>query len=175
MAMNIEYRDAPYYERPFGGGRKIRRVEAHCGSLRGDGANRTEAKAALMERIELQLRHAYTRRYLRTADVTFALYYADGWSYDIVAGDGARYSSTGLGACDEREAYQAMSRHFLQYIGGKDMGRVDRTNGELDAAILAYRDDPSEENRDRCLKAQQAHTDAFYAEQTEEFQARLAG
>lgn len=49
---------------------------------------------------------------------------------------------------------------------------VDRTNGELDAAVLAHREDPSEENRERALRAAEAHNAAFLAEQTEEFQRR---
>lgn len=175
--MDIDYRDASYRERPYGGGRKIRRVEASAGSMSASGANKTEAKAALMACVERQLTHMRTRRYLRTDDVTFALFYADGWVYDIVSGDGHRNSSTLLGAAmDEREAFESMKRHFGQYVVGKDVERgCDRTNGELDAAILAYREDPSEENRERCLHAQQAHTDAFYAEERAEWMARTAG
>lgn len=174
MAMDIDYRDASYRERPYGGGRKIRRVEARVEGISAMGANKTEAKNALMERIELQLRHMRTRRYLRTDDETFVLYYADGWAYDMVRDDGTRYGSTMLATDDEREAFESMKSHFEQNVVGRDMGVHDRTNGELDAAILAYREDPSEENRERCLRAQQAHTDAFYAEQTGVFQARTA-
>lgn len=155
------------------GRRQERFTSAEWGSIRRDSANKTEAKAAVLEAVERQLTHLYRRRYLRTADVTFALYYCDGWSYDIVTGDGQLSSSTGLGAIDEREAFESMKRHFDQYVVGKDIERGhDRTNGELDAAILAYRDDPSEENRERCLRAQQAHTDAFFAEERADFQAR---
>lgn len=43
---------------------------------------------------------------------------------------------------------------------------MDRTNGRLDAAVLAYREDPSEENRQRLLAAQREHNDDFMREQT---------
>lgn len=46
---------------------------------------------------------------------------------------------------------------------------LDRTNGTLDAAIVVYRDDPSEENRAFLIAAQRAHAEHFYAEQTGAF------
>lgn len=170
----IEFRNASYRERPYGGGRLIRRVEASWGSISRHGTTKTEAKAALLAAISEQLAHTYTRRYLRTADVTFALFYCDGWGYDIVTGDGARSSSTLLGDVPEQEAFESMKRHFEQYTSGIDAQSVDRTNGELDAAVLAYREDPSEANRDRCLAAQERHHEAFLREQTAEFMARTA-
>jgi hypothetical protein len=48
----------------------------------------------------------------------------------------------------------------------------DRTNGELDAAVIAYRELPDEANLRRLMAAQRAHVDAFYRERTAEFQAR---
>ena len=172
--MPIEYRNASFRERPYGGGRLIRRVEAEWGKIRAFGANKTEAKNALLEAIEQQLANAYTRRYLRTDDVTFALYYADGWNYDIVTGDGHRTSSTMLGAeILPHDAFASMNRHFEQYVAGKEFERgVDRTNGELDRAVVAYREDPSDENRERVLAAQEAHVEAFHRERTGEAQLR---
>ena len=49
---------------------------------------------------------------------------------------------------------------------------MDRTDGELDAAVLAYREDDSEANRQRLLAAQRAHDDAFVGEMTGTFQER---
>jgi hypothetical protein len=49
---------------------------------------------------------------------------------------------------------------------------VDRTNGELDAALMAFREDPSDANRARLMAAQQLHVDDFFAEQTGEFMQR---
>lgn len=48
----------------------------------------------------------------------------------------------------------------------------DRTNGGLDKAVIAYRDNPTPENRAVLIAAQRAHADAFAAEQTAEFQRR---
>jgi hypothetical protein len=50
----------------------------------------------------------------------------------------------------------------------------DRTNGELDAAVIAYRELPSEANLRRLMAAQRAHVDAFRREQATAFRARTA-
>jgi hypothetical protein len=50
-----------------------------------------------------------------------------------------------------------------------------RTNGELERAIIAYREDPTEANRARLLAAQSAHVNDFYAEQAREFVGRTSG
>lgn len=163
--IDITYRDASYRGHAYG--KRVRRVEASCGSLTAYGANRTEAKAALLADVARQLEYAYRRRYLRTDDVTFALHYANGWGYDIVAGDGRRVSSTLLGGdVGEHEAFESMRHHFEQYATGREHARgVDRTNGELDAAITAWNADQSDENRKRLEAAERAHMDALYAEQ----------
>jgi hypothetical protein len=49
---------------------------------------------------------------------------------------------------------------------------TDRTNGALDRAIVAYREDPTPENRARLMAASRAHVDHFHAEQTRGFIAR---
>lgn len=46
---------------------------------------------------------------------------------------------------------------------------MDRTNGRLDAAVLAYREEPTHENRERLLAAQREHNEAFLREQTGEY------
>lgn len=51
---------------------------------------------------------------------------------------------------------------------------VDRTDGDLDAAVLAYRGDPSEENRQRVLRASEEHVRHFVEEQTGDYQRRTA-
>lgn len=181
--MNFTYRNASYRERPFGGGRLIRRVEAMLGNMSAQGANKTEAKKALEEVIERQLTHGRTRRYLSANGITFALFYSNGWGYDIIKAPELRGYNQGGSVLfggeeheDECKAFEAMKRHFEQYaIEGVEVERgLDRTNGELDAAILAYREDDSYENMKRLQAAQQAHVDAFYAEQAEEFQARTS-
>lgn len=169
--MNIDYRDASYRERPFGGGRLIRRVEATLGSLSASGANRTEAKKALEAAIERQLAHMRTRRYLSANDVTFALFYNDGWGYDIVRSSqdlGRRTSSTLMGGeMSEQEAFESMKRHFEQYaIVGREIDlRIDRTGGELDRAMQAWNGEQSHENLKRWEAAQAAHVALFYAAQ----------
>lgn len=50
-----------------------------------------------------------------------------------------------------------------------------RDTSALDAAVLAHRADPTEENRERLMAAQRAHADGFYREQTVEFQRRTRG
>lgn len=49
---------------------------------------------------------------------------------------------------------------------------VDRTDGELDAAILAHRQNPTPENLARALAAGRAHHEHYLAEQTDEYIAR---
>jgi hypothetical protein len=46
-------------------------------------------------------------------------------------------------------------------------------NHALDAAILAYRADPSEENRARLMALQRAHVDHFYREMSAEYVSRV--
>jgi hypothetical protein len=91
-------------------------AEARVGDIRRTGANKTEAKAALLEALQAQAEHAFTRRYLAGDNVVFALGYHDGWRYDIVrAGDGRQYSSTLLSAETVDEAFESMRHHFDQY------------------------------------------------------------
>ncbi|MHB1784188.1 MAG: hypothetical protein ACYCTE_16155 [Acidimicrobiales bacterium] len=52
---------------------------------------------------------------------------------------------------------------------------VDRTGGRLDAAVLAYREEPSEENRLELLAAQGMQCDRFFASQAASYAARCAG
>lgn len=59
----------------------------------------------------------------------------------------------------------------LPPVGGQTMP-VDRTHGRLDAAVLAYRADPSEANHAALMAAGLEHTEAFLNEQTIEFQSR---
>lgn len=49
---------------------------------------------------------------------------------------------------------------------------VDRTEGRLDAAVLAYRADPTPENEAAVFAAMREHNDAFERDQTIEFQTR---
>jgi hypothetical protein len=49
---------------------------------------------------------------------------------------------------------------------------VDRTEGRLDAAVLAYRAEPTDANRAALMAAQREHSDAFIAEQTVDYQRR---
>lgn len=46
---------------------------------------------------------------------------------------------------------------------------MDRTNGKLDEAVLAYREDPTEANKQRLLALQEQHVTDFYREQADEF------
>ena len=121
MTLDIEYRDASYRSSPYGGGKLIRRTEARFGSIRAEGATRTEAKAALLEAVTAQCEHAYVRRYLTGIaahdgrSVTFVLYYAAGWVYDIVRAGAVSCSSSHMGAISETEAIARMREHFDQY------------------------------------------------------------
>lgn len=59
-----------------------------------------------------------------------------------------------------------MSNPFVKKAMLKAM---DRTNGELDKAVLAYRENPTDENREHLLRMQEAHVADFYREETEGF------
>jgi hypothetical protein len=52
---------------------------------------------------------------------------------------------------------------------------MDRTNGRLDAAVLAYRANPTDENHVALMAAGMDHMSAFFKEQAEEFQTRTHG
>lgn len=118
--LDIEFRDASYYEGSFGR-KKVRRTEAYIGQIRAYGATKTEAKKALEERIAEQCERIYERRYLTGAShdgrpVTFCLYYCDGWMYDIHTSDHSYPSSCGFGPeTTYTEALESMKRHFEQY------------------------------------------------------------
>lgn len=49
---------------------------------------------------------------------------------------------------------------------------LDRTEGRLDAAVLAYRADRTPENEAAVFAAMREHNDAFERDQTIEFQTR---
>lgn len=46
---------------------------------------------------------------------------------------------------------------------------MDRTQGRLDAAVIAYRENPTEENRVALMVIMKEHNDKFLAEQAQEF------
>jgi len=52
---------------------------------------------------------------------------------------------------------------------------ADRTGGRLDAAVLAYRKEPSEESRLELLAAQGVQCDRFFASQAASYAARGRG
>jgi hypothetical protein len=49
---------------------------------------------------------------------------------------------------------------------------MDRTNGELNRAVLAYRENPTPENERRLIAAQEAHYEHFSREEIADFQRR---
>lgn len=123
--MNVEYRDASYFEGSFGR-KKVKRVEAMFGQLRVFGPNKKVAKGDLEIAIRKQCENANERRYLTGIahdgkPVTFAMYYNQGWCYDIVRPDdhgpySMRVSSTAFNDdTDFLEAWNRMHRHFEQY------------------------------------------------------------
>jgi hypothetical protein len=110
----IEYRNASYRPGSYGSGKLVRQVEASLGDIRRTAATKPEAKAAVLAAVEEQTQHLYERRYLAADGVVFALYYADGWSYDIIR-DGQRGCTTNFEASDVTEAFEKMRHHFEQY------------------------------------------------------------
>ena len=50
---------------------------------------------------------------------------------------------------------------------------MDLTDGRLDAAVLAYRENPTEENRAALMAVQREHHEAFLAQERAEIQARM--
>lgn len=114
--MTITYKNASYRSGSYGSGKLVRRIEASCGQLRRFGANRTEAKVAILEAIAEQCEHAYVRRYIPAGDSLFVLSYADGWRYDIVRNDGHICGSTQFGdGMSEWEATAYVRKHAEQY------------------------------------------------------------
>jgi hypothetical protein len=112
--MEIEFANASYRPGAYGSGKLIRRTRARFGELEAFGENKTEAKNALMAMVLDQCSHVFTRRYLTADGVTFALYYANGWGYDIVRA-GRVACSTGFGEISFHEALERMRAHFEQY------------------------------------------------------------
>jgi len=49
---------------------------------------------------------------------------------------------------------------------------MDRTNGRLDAAVIAYRESPTEENRELLRLVAVEHNDAFLQDMTVDYMAR---
>lgn len=54
-------------------------------------------------------------------------------------------------------------------------GSVDRTSGELDAAILANRENPTPESHERVMAAMRVHKESFFAEERGELMAKQYG
>lgn len=80
-------------------------------------------KEIALERLEQLLTkehdEQFTRHYRRKGVVTFCLYYAQGWTYDIVRdGDmSGVHGSCGTACTNEREALAQMESHVAQHDG----------------------------------------------------------
>jgi hypothetical protein len=61
-------------------------------------------------------RNLQTRKYVRKGLVTFALYYAGGWQYDIIRDDGG-YSAIMITSNSYNDAVQRMLEHVAQHEG----------------------------------------------------------
>lgn len=115
--IGVEYRDASYRESY--GRKRVKRVEARVGDICRFGATRPEAKAAVLEAVQLQAEHALVRRYLARDSIVFALSYSDGWRYDIIR-DGRQGGSCCFEASSEYEAMDRMRHHFEQQFEAAD-------------------------------------------------------
>lgn len=82
-----------------------------------EGSDREMLVDALRIVLTRQCEFLHTRKYVRVKDVTFALYFANGWQYDIVHDDG-KTSSCMLNISDVKsygDALSVMMRHVQQY------------------------------------------------------------
>lgn len=80
------------------------------------GRNRESLMERLRQVLTRQEQFLHTRRYIRKGNVTFALYYANGWQYDIVRDDGR--SSASMLTCDTyMQALEIMTKHANQHDG----------------------------------------------------------
>lgn len=78
-------------------------------------------KQGAIEQLYADLKNAdenmFARKYVRKGNVTFALYYAGGWQYDIVRDDG-KTSVTMMSLCNSfRDATERMLAHVAQHDG----------------------------------------------------------
>jgi len=69
----------------------------------------------LMRRINDAQDNAFRRKYIVTPKATFALYWADGWAYDIVHPDGSTSSCMFNTGRTFDEAFDCMQKHAKDY------------------------------------------------------------
>lgn len=95
-----------------------KRTSGFCASICGwtaNGNDKETAVANLATKLERMEQFNHTRCYRVAPDGTvFALYYAEGWWYDIVHTDGT-YSSCGLTVETYMQALEQMTKHHAQY------------------------------------------------------------
>lgn len=106
-------------------GRKAKTYSAKLGTLGADTgwmvtgcASRDEAASLLFDRVKAQEEYNHARKYVRKGNVTFALFYANGWQYDIVRDDG-QASSCHMNIVDVRTYAQALER-MLKHVATHD-------------------------------------------------------
>ena len=100
------------------------KIGKNCVKVGSSGFERIEptatlARKSLKSAIVQQIRYTQTRTYRRAADGTiFALYFADGWKYDIVGTDHIARgypATTFLYETEYEEVLPIMERHVAQY------------------------------------------------------------
>jgi hypothetical protein len=80
------------------------------------GPNKEQLYELLGDVLKRQADYLHTRRYVRKDNVTFALYYANGWQYDIVRDDGS--ASTCMLNCQSyADALERMLKHAANHCG----------------------------------------------------------
>lgn len=81
------------------------------------GATRESAVELLTDTLTRNCEYQLKRRYIRVRGATFALYYASGWSYDIVHDDTATRapSSCTMSEPNFERAYAQMAEHARQW------------------------------------------------------------
>jgi len=89
-------------------------IEGEDFVTRGD--TKEAAELAMKQKILLQDQNCWVRRYLRGTNSTWCLFYAGGWTYDIISDySPERPSSCMLSCRTQTEAMAAMKAHFSQY------------------------------------------------------------
>lgn len=97
-------------------GRRLKQWVAEFGRWSEVAEDKLVACQRLWSRIQKQEEYQFTRRHMHAVNGTvFLLYYADGWSYDLLHPDG-QISTTMMGRdLTYPQALERMKRHFDQY------------------------------------------------------------
>ena len=96
-------------------GKKTKTFTAKFAEWIGEGKTKEEALAGLTKILENQNKYLFERKYIPARNAVFALYYAQGFCYDIVHTDTGQVSTCMMGDIPKLEAIEKMTAHALTY------------------------------------------------------------